>query len=404
MIPEIKKKLSNERLGGIKLIVLIGLGLFIIPLSLNASTWTDDFDDYDLGDFKNNGVWEVFATDSIYVINNFWKSYPQSLDFHLGNINRSFYKDLDSSVYSGDFKFYFKVESATTSGTVWVTPLNILNNEIVNISIQQTSYYGGDRVEIFIRDSFGAISFATPTIPTNWISFETEWKCVSGTTTDSNIRYKYNDGYWTDWRPMGNCWEYGVKRLRVQDYPSVPESGDNMLIYFDSFSQLTGYGICGTDLDCVFCTSQSVCENNGCFWIIGDWADYGFGSQCVPTQPYIEEIASSTFNATSFYASNSQYSTPTGLYTSLTNVSGGILGYLSSWLEHFQNLFDLTQAREKGIEAGEAIPRARGYLDLFNDLFSNFPVSEIIILYLILMVAIIIFRIVRHIKGLLPFQ
>jgi hypothetical protein len=243
--------------------------------------------------------------------------------------------------------------------------------------------------------------FQSVSVPTIWNKITFQWN-TSGATSTRQFRIGWNDVYWTDWKPVQDYNCTGIKKIQIDDATFVLSTAYTM--WWDSFSMGSAYGICGTSLDCVFCYNQTDCENNGCFWIIGDWASYDFTSQCVPTQPYIEEIASNTFNATSFHNANCKYATATSLYTGLTGATGGLLGYVSSWLAHFENLFDLAQAREKGVQFGEAIPKARGYLEMFNGLFGYFPIGEVLLIYLVILIAIIIFRIVRHIKSLLPFQ
>jgi hypothetical protein len=281
--------------------------------------------------------------------------------------------------------------NSTNQGLTWT----FFNN--ADIQCFTLSFYSGNIATdtLYLAENYGLLY--TKSIPTGWLSLEIEWY---NATSSLKVRYKPETGVWTDWR-TASC-SNNVKRLNIED--GDVNMSTEYYIFFDSFSQGTGYGLCGANLDCVFCGNQTDCENNNCLWIT-DWTNTGYFTNCVPkVEPIISEVASSTINATTFYNDFCNYSAPTSLYLGLTNLTGGFISYLSSWLSNFSNFFDLTQAQEKGTILGQAIPKARGYLDNFNSIFGDIPIGEIFILYLTIYIAIIIFRIARHIKGLLPFQ
>lgn len=395
MIPKIKTNLSSARLEAIKIGVVMVCLLFLIPLTINAATdFTDNFDSYDYGDFRGNGNWTVYASNTLFITDIQYKSYPQSLIFATTSSSkvRSLDKILPVGQENGSFKFYNKIVNNGAGGYL-LAGLDGDSDYCFGL-IGSFEPYGV--VWFFTTDTNYLI--ASSTIPTSWYSFEIEWN-LSGASTTHQVRYKVNDLFWSDWIisfPLCDS----VVELHIEDSQIYYSQTDEY--FFDSFSQTVGYGICGTELDCIYCENQTDCENNNCFWT-QLWVGYNV-FECFPTQSLIEEILGNDLDCAPFYASNSSYATPTGIFDSLCGVSGGIINYLSSWISHFSNLFDLTQARQKGIEFGEAIPKARGYIDFFNNIFGNLPIGEIVIIYLTVLIAVIIFRITRHTKSLIPFQ
>lgn len=407
MIPKKKKNLSNAKLSLIIIGVIMTLGLFLIPLIVRASDWTDNFESYNLGDFYNNSNWQVSTSGVIYIINNLpAQSYPQNLEFSKLEIPklRSITKSLDISQDSGTFKFYWNVKFNPDE-------ISAIRIKLYDLDNQECIFLNGLCLDVYCEKWQWNYYTANPPeyinlgiwdIPTGWHSISFQWDTYSTTSSDKKMRYKVDDGFWSSWETIHNP-DYCDNAKKLSFHDEAEEYSDDYYIYFDSFSQTIGYGICGTELDCIYCKNQIDCENNNCSWL--EFPVFGgYFNTCVPTPSLIEEIMGTELEPLPFYASNSEFATPTALYTGLTGVSSGIFKYLSSWLSRFSNLFDLTQATQKGVEYGQAIPKARGYLNIFNNLFGNLPLGEIFIIYLTILIAVIIFRIVRHSKGLLPFQ
>lgn len=401
MILKTKKNLSNAKLDNIIIGIIMVLGLFLIPLTIRATdSFTDDFDSYTLGDFYSNGIWNVGATETIYIINNSPtpQSYPQELLFYKTATakNRSLENILTVANSSSTLQIYYNMPYSfdALGKSLEYRFFNSDNTECFRFYFYPVS--ATSNLTISAVDNDGSYLINTNNIPTDWRSFKIEWY---NATSSLKVRYQDNFNNWSDWH---SAWcANNIKRINFAD-GNIDDSKYYEIV-FDSFLQDNAYGLCGIDNDCVFCNNKTDCENNNCFWI-EDWTNTGYFTNCVPKQPLIEEQASTTWNATSFYTANCNYSSSTGLYLSLTNLTSGFFSYLSSWLSHFSNLFDLTQAQQKGMEFGQSIPKARGYISLFDNLLGNIPFGEIFIIYLTVFIAIIIFRIVRHIKGLLPFQ
>lgn len=104
--------------------------------------------------------------------------------------------------------------------------------------------------------------------------------------------------------------------------------------------------------------------------------------------PVFEPIATSTF------------STSTGLYTQLTNTFAPMLVAIVSNLQQFSSNFTQTNASSTGTQIGQSVLLVRSYLSNLNSFFGNFPVSQFLLLYLIALVVVIVFRLVKGLIGL----
>jgi len=59
---------------------------------------------------------------------------------------------------------------------------------------------------------------------------------------------------------------------------------------------------------------------------------------------------------------------------------------------NFQNNFDLAKAQNNGIALGQIIPKARGFLIPINDFFGGFPLTDLFIFCILILVVVILFR------------
>lgn len=103
------------------------------------------------------------------------------------------------------------------------------------------------------------------------------------------------------------------------------------------------------------------------------------------------------------YDEYSNYATSTKLYTTLTGALKPIIATLGDNLTYFSSQFNQNKAKETGQNIGNAIVIVRTYAGNINSFFNNLPVSETLLLYLILLVAVAIFRIIRQAINLIPF-
>lgn len=113
--------------------------------------------------------------------------------------------------------------------------------------------------------------------------------------------------------------------------------------------------------------------------------------------PVDEDLADPDF----FYSENSSYPTSTPLYNILTGTFGSALIYINNFLDVF-DYFKLNKD-EAGILFGNSIRSGRSYLGNINAFFSDFPITQLLFLYLICLMIILVFRIIKFIRVLLPF-
>lgn len=104
--------------------------------------------------------------------------------------------------------------------------------------------------------------------------------------------------------------------------------------------------------------------------------------------PIFEPIATSTF------------STSTGLYTQLTDTFAPVLLSIVGNLQQFSSNFSQTNASSTGTQIGQSILLVRSYLSNINSFFSNFPVSQFLLLYLIALVVVIVLRLIKGLINL----
>jgi hypothetical protein len=386
--------------------------MFLIPILTKADSFTESFDSLDIGDlYGQNSDWIPNEAGKMYIIGNtlgYYNSFPYSLRWNQ-RTNQEMNNDLDANenITEGSFKFYTMFDDifgTSSSGYLYLHSYDHANNECFWAYMVQggsTFWERGFEWITYFGNPEEYYYFSSTTFSNKiWYPMEVQWDIDPSSTSQNRVRWKFNEGQWTDWRLFTSTYCYGINRLRFESY-----DGSVYPMYFDSFvgnNEISGW--CGSGENCIFCGSQELCENNNCFWIIGAFEEYGFSSQCVEKEPITWEQASSTRNATSFYSEHSQYSTPTELYLGLTGVSGGVIDLLSSWLSTWTDFFDLSEAKVKGIEIGLSVPKMRGYLLMFNAIFGDLPIAEILFIYLIIIFAIVILKIIRYIKQLLPFQ
>jgi len=103
-----------------------------------------------------------------------------------------------------------------------------------------------------------------------------------------------------------------------------------------------------------------------------------------------------------YYQEHSEkFATSTPLFNALAEITEPLINWIGNIVISFQNYFDPDKAKEKGIEMGNAIPVARGYLENIDDFFGGLPISTILIFYLITALVIGIYRLVKGILAII---
>jgi hypothetical protein len=103
------------------------------------------------------------------------------------------------------------------------------------------------------------------------------------------------------------------------------------------------------------------------------------------------------------YSQYSSYATSTALFDTLSGTLKPIITTLGDNLVFFSAKFDQDNAKATGQDIGGAIIVVRAYAGNINAFFNDLPVSEVLFFYLLLLVIVAIFRIIRQAIGLIPF-
>jgi len=124
-----------------------------------------------------------------------------------------------------------------------------------------------------------------------------------------------------------------------------------------------------------------------------------------PALPTGETTPSSpNFNFVSpddYYLQHSNYSTSTGLFNNLTNSVGALIENVGNSLSAFAGKFSLSDAQQTATLVASSISTIRTYSNNLNSFFGSLPVSQILFLYLIIFVAVIVFRLIKNLVNLI---
>lgn len=439
------KKLSYKPIRAIKtplkflllgVFVFLGL-LFTNEAVLGATMFEDNFDSYEIGHQLNeyNG-WEN-STDNWIITDEY--CYSGKCIFTTTSTQFARRKGTELATGSFSFWFYFENEPTsahqvyfyddlTPSAPAQLTNLRFEGNEI--------KYYatGLTYPKIF--------EFTTST----WHSIIADFD-VSGAT--STIRFNF-DGDWTNWldpaydraeidrvdffksggvekwkideiaefgkicqfyqtyltcQNAGCCWyystwfyEYFCVECPIGECGSGPYECQNCLTeenceaqdlcyWFEGVCKF-GTGSCGEGLELQFCENQTDCENAGGYW----YEDFCWLSAKVDLTSWED-----------YYSEYGDYATPSAWITNVASTTSLFLGQMGGFLSIFEKNFDLKEAFERGKNFGEVIPKARGYLDIFNNFLGGFPIGEFFVFLLIFMLAVGVFRIMRNLFQLIKF-
>jgi len=102
-----------------------------------------------------------------------------------------------------------------------------------------------------------------------------------------------------------------------------------------------------------------------------------------------------------YYLQHSNFSTSTGLFNNLTNSVGALIQSVGNSLSAFAGKFSLSDAQKTATMVATSISTIRTYSNNLNSFFGSLPVSQIIFLYLIIFVAVIIFRLIKNLVNLI---
>ena len=101
-----------------------------------------------------------------------------------------------------------------------------------------------------------------------------------------------------------------------------------------------------------------------------------------------------------YYASNSEYATPTPQFLAMCGAISPLISNLGNNLTNFANNFTQASAVENASPTASAILTARQYANNLNSILGNWPISEMIGVFFITFLAVAVFRLAKNIISL----
>ena len=116
------------------------------------------------------------------------------------------------------------------------------------------------------------------------------------------------------------------------------------------------------------------------------------------------EIPPSMFNILdpdSYYTANSNYASSTLVFDNLSGAVKPVILKIGDYLVFFSSKFDVDIAKETGEAMAGGVLIVRAYADNLNTFFGDLPISQALFFYLLLLVVVAVFRIVRNLINLI---
>jgi len=103
-----------------------------------------------------------------------------------------------------------------------------------------------------------------------------------------------------------------------------------------------------------------------------------------------------------YYSEHSdRYATSTPIFTAMAETFTPMITWVGNTILFFNNYFNPETAGNRGEEIGNAVRKARGYLESIDDFFGGLPISTIFIFYLITTIVVIVYRLARGILTII---
>lgn len=116
------------------------------------------------------------------------------------------------------------------------------------------------------------------------------------------------------------------------------------------------------------------------------------------------EIPPSIFNIldpVSYYTANSNYASSTLVFDNLSGAIKPVVLKIGDYLTFFSSKFDPETAKETGEAMAGGVLIVRAYADNLNTFFGDLPISQALFFYLLLLVVVAVFRIVKNLINLI---
>jgi hypothetical protein len=440
--------------------VFLFIGLFLLKESVWASTpYTTGFDppSYNLGNLNGQNGWQ--SESGWQIVNDKFQSTPQSayakktgggswwawktlgvlfssglqssyiyfMDYSVGGQatirqGLNFVKDSENKVFTISFKiernnstskWELKYYDGTANWQLLLTDVApnewhhlIINWEITGASLsyqysfdesEWSEFYwankeGSGDVDstqiVFENDTAEAyidtLGEAEPIPPIDCTDFLTMSTCQAHLPTCCwGWDYSAQD-FTCDWCPTTECTE--TPDPHSDCAVCITEASCNAQAdhcYWWAGSCKYGSKECGPDLKLQFCLTEGECITAGGYW---------YGDFC-----WVSPLMGLT-SWSDYYDEYGGYETPSDWINNLATSVESFLGKVGGLIFSFTENFDVAEAMAQGEKLGSAIPKARAYLGIFNSFFGDFPVGEIFLFVLVLMLAVGIFRLFRNLK------
>lgn len=102
-----------------------------------------------------------------------------------------------------------------------------------------------------------------------------------------------------------------------------------------------------------------------------------------------------------WYAENSKFATSTAIFTGITTFISPIFNKIGEFGNSAVAFLDLDEAYDRGYELGKIIPIFRQYIDEIEVFFGGFPIIQIFLAFLVILLGIFIVRLIlKFIPGL----
>lgn len=431
----------QQKIGFIAVFFIFGLFLVFglaMPV-LAVAPFTDNFENYNLGELVGQGGWSG-ATGIISVVNDKKKEGEQAIFLSQTGATGTIQNSIQE-VCEGSLGFWFNASNITETNDGF--SIYVYRTARVNIGLSGNEIIGAVSGENELLGYFSENS---------WHAVNMEWNC------EQQVRYKLDYGNWTDWKQnyagglyaehisiyyynlgisdyhideideeatppvcdiencelcqtwyscqeVGCCWYYSS--WLQENYCVNCDTGDCDSSWFGCPNCLTqetceaqescywfnglckfGTGECGEGLECQFCDTQETCEAKNCYW----YSDFCWISAPLGVSSWAD-----------YYTAHGGYDTSLIFVNNMADLTEIMFDSVSGFLTGFVDAFDTSEAITQGANFGSAIPKARGYLAIFNNFFGELPIAQMFLFLITFLLAVGVFRLIRNLITLVKF-
>lgn len=443
------KKLDREPYKAIKWVLKISTLTIFVVVGLLCSNlaWAgvdENFDSYSPGDLSGQGDWETGGVSCLVSDGQFFTSPNSAKTLSSANCNN--FKDFSAEV-SGSQRFYFYQSSSSANYNGFTFRIRESATDKITFSAYKKSAVLG---EIWLSGIGGSNKDYDLDV---WNEVLVEWQFPN------QVRYNLNDSGFTSWFSAGVSWT-ALDRVYFANWQNAGWTFD---IYFDELgyppvgfqfdvispanestiedleNEITfswsgwdfediyeafvfwfvreGTGV-STNLIIYYPSSEAgeiaypfsdfEFEKNGYYFLKARRADGTFGEELIYPDYWIMidvEGFSEAFSMLDFetwYAENvDRFASSTPVFLAISGVISPIFSQIGDFGFDTLGFLDTDEALSTGVNLGKYIPLYRGYIEEIEYFFGGFPLIQIFILLVLLLVGIFIFRLIlKFIPGL----